>query len=87
MFKTFNGDCELGDFDTIAGAFRAIDANLKKRNIDNHYTRIWYENDLHEIVIDYGSWSDFYYIKNVQWVEFEKWLGDTYNERKAKNQN
>lgn len=64
MIKSYYNDIILGGFDTIEKAMISITKHLKKNNIKNTYYRIWVDLN-HTIVIDYGSWSNFYYIKGA----------------------
>lgn len=42
-------------------AMRVIDKNLAQYNVKSYYKNVWQEDD-GTLVVDYGSWSQFYYL-------------------------
>ena len=52
----------LKEVETESEAFDFVIDNLKERGIKSYYTRWWKEPD-GATVIDYGSWSRFYFVK------------------------
>lgn len=45
-----------------AGIQAAMKADLERRKVKVFYTRRWIDPDHFYTVVDYGSWSEFYFI-------------------------
>lgn len=68
MYKLIHGaSVEVGQTiavcDTMEQAQTRMVRYLDERNIESYYMRNWFENDT--LVIDYGSWSKFFYVVPV----------------------
>ena len=80
MYKLIHGVSEqLGNqiavCDTIEQANTRMFNYLKERNIESYYQRTWTEEN-GTTVIDYGSWSKFFYIVPVN----DKTVNETFKE-------
>lgn len=73
MIKAYYNERLLGIFDTIESAMKSIYADIYQHNIKSYYQRVWVQSD-YTIVVDYGSWSDFYYIKGASEDIVNAWI-------------
>lgn len=55
----------LATCQTSEQAHRRMCAFMTERNIKSPYQRMWYEAEGRE-VIDYGSWSTYFYIEHIE---------------------
>lgn len=65
----------IGEVNTIKDAFRLVVKDLKKRKYKYYYLISTLTPDY--LRIDYGSWSQFYYIDNLPNDAKEQW--DSYS--------
>lgn len=69
-YGTYERNKYLDDFKTLKEAKEFVFKHIKDHQ-KSSYTRGWYEPELKSWVIDYGSWSDFYFI-----VDYDYKKGD-----------
>ena len=60
----------LGEFSTQEEIDKCMKEYLDNINFKSYYYRVTFIRDAKEIEIDYGSWSKFFWIKEVEGAEF-----------------
>ena len=65
-FERSNGEeIILETVSTMEKAYNSINKFLEDHNYESHYMRQWYDKTKDKLKIDVGSWSEFFYIKNL----------------------
>ena len=59
----------LGEFETLKEIDEFIDQFLEERNFKSYYTRV-NEIDENSIELDVGSWSEFFIIEGISFLEY-----------------
>lgn len=60
----------LGEFSTQEEVDKCMKEYLDSINFKSYYYRVTFIRDTKEIEIDYGSWSKFFWITEVEGAEF-----------------
>lgn len=58
----YGNERSIGSCDSKKSAFKLIDDFLASHNYKSYYYRTSYDVDNNRLVVDVGSWSEFFYI-------------------------
>lgn len=65
FFKNSNGDRRtIGEALSFSDATKIVSDFLKEHNYKSYYQRYWYLEDTRELMIDVGSHTEFFIIKD-----------------------